>query len=148
MFVHWSPLHLGANLLGTMGVAALGAAADCRGRSAVAWALAWPATQFALVLQPALLHYGGLSGVLHAGVTIAALQLILFGAPRSRLIGVMLALGLAVKLWLEAPWGAPLRQVDGWDIAIAPLAHATGVLAGAVFGAVLLRHCRRQSPSP
>jgi hypothetical protein len=32
----------------------------------------------------------------------------------------------------EAPWGDPLRRLDGFDIAIAPLAHASGALAGAV----------------
>jgi hypothetical protein len=37
---------------------------------------------------------------------------------------------LLVKVVSESPWGAPLRQVPGWDIAVAPFAHASGLVAG------------------
>ncbi len=132
-WVHLSALHLGANLLGTAGVAALGLAAGCGPRAALAWALAWPLTHATLLLQPTLAAYGGLSGVLHAGVAVAAWQLLREprGAPPARrLIGAALAAGLLAKLVLEAPWQGPLRTVPGWDIAIAPLAHAGGAAAG------------------
>jgi hypothetical protein len=44
----------------------------------------------------------------------------------------MVSTGLLVKLVLEAPWGPALRVESGWDIALAPLAHAGGALAGLV----------------
>jgi len=129
-WVHWSPLHLVANLVGAALVAALGAVAGCGRRAALAWALAWPLTHIALGLQPALQHYGGLSGLMHAGVAVACWQLLRAERGRRRAVGAALALGVVIKLLLEAPWQAPLRQVPGWDIPIAPLAHSTGALAG------------------
>ena len=132
-WVHWSPLHLGANLLGTAVLMALGWAARLPARAALAWLLAWPLTHIALAVQPALAHYGGLSGVLHAGVAVAALWLLLHErAAVRRTIGGAILAGLLLKLVLEEPWGAPLREGGGWDIAVAPLAHATGAAAGAV----------------
>jgi len=129
-WVHLSPLHLAANLLGTALVAALGLAAGCGHRAAGAWALAWPLTHLGLLAQPALHQYGGLSGLLHAGVAVAAWQLLRADRGRRQAIGAALAAGLLLKLLLEAPWQGPLRRVPGWDIAIAPLAHATGAAAG------------------
>jgi len=129
-FVHLSALHLLVNLLGTALVAALGWAAACDRRAALAWALAWPLTHAGLLLQPELAQYGGLSGVLHAGVAVAAWQLLRGGAGARRAIGALLACGLLLKLLLEAPWLGPLRQPPGWDIAIAPLAHSSGAIAG------------------
>ena len=129
-WVHLSRLHLAANLAGTALLAALGTAAGCGPRAALAWALAWPLTHAALLAQPALTAYGGLSGVLHAGVAVAAWQLLRGARGQRRAIGAALGLGLLTKLALEAPWAGPLRQVPGWDIAIAPLAHASGAAAG------------------
>ena len=129
-FVHWSALHLGANLLGVAVVAALGLAARLPTAATIAWLLAWPLTQAGLAMQPALLHYGGLSGVLHAGVAVAALWLLLRDSGRRRAVGGAVLAGLVLKVLLEQPWGAPLRTGGGWDIATAPLAHATGLVAG------------------
>ena len=147
-WVHWSPRHLAANLLGAGIVAALGWRARLPTRAAVAWALAWPLTQCGLLLRPELAHYGGLSGVLHAGIAVAACWLLFRpghpGQPapkRERWIGGAVAIGLAVKLLLEAPWGPSLRPPapgSEWDIAIAPLAHASGAMAGLVCAAALL----------
>jgi rhomboid family GlyGly-CTERM serine protease len=125
--VHWSALHLGANLLGALVVAAFGWTARLPTAAALAWLAAWPLTQLGLLLRPDLAHYGGLSGVLHAGVAIAALWL----AFERRWLGVAVLAGLVIKVLLEAPWGPPLRDIAGWDIRIAPLAHATGAVAGA-----------------
>ena len=131
-FVHWSPLHLGANLAGVAVLAAFGWAAALPARAAAAWALAWPLTQGTLLLQPALAHYGGLSGVLHAGVAVGATVLVLQRQGRPRWIGAAVGLGLLVKVLLERPWAGPLAHPPGWDIAVAPLAHAGGALAGLV----------------
>ena len=59
----------------------------CRARCVAAWACAWPLTQLGLLVRPDLLHYGGLSGVLHAGAAIVALHLVWRGARLRRLIG-------------------------------------------------------------
>jgi hypothetical protein len=47
---------------------------------------------------------------------------------------------VAVKLLIEAPWGPALRHPPDWDIAIAPLAHATGAIAGLAAAWLLDRH--------
>jgi len=144
-FVHWSPLHLGANLAGAAGIGALGHAAKVPRRVTAAWFLAWPLTQAGLLLQPALAHYGGLSGVLHAGVAAVAVWLLAKSRGRRRAVGAALAAGLLGKLLLEAPWAGPLAHPAGWDIAVAPGAHLSGVLSGTACAllAVLVRRPRR-----
>jgi rhomboid family GlyGly-CTERM serine protease len=144
-FVHWSALHLGANLLGCLLVGALGRAAALPAAAALAWLAAWPLTHLALLAQPALAHYGGLSGVLHAGVAVAALWLLVHHRGRPRAVGAALLAGLALKVVLEDPLGAPLARPAGWDIAIAPLAHASGALAGALIGGAAAA-CARPRP--
>jgi hypothetical protein len=52
-------------------------------------------------------------------------------AGRRRRIGLAVLAGLALKVVLERPWAGPLSYPQGWDIAVAPLAHAGGALAGA-----------------
>lgn len=134
-FAHWSGWHLGANLAGCAVVAAFGVAARVPPRSSLAWLAAWPIGHALLALQPALTSYGGLSGVLHGGVAIAAWHLAREDAsPQRRRLGWAVLIGLVLKLTIEAPWGAPTRSVPGWDFAVAPLAHATGTLAGLLCG--------------
>lgn len=145
-FVHYSPLHLGANLAGAALVGALGHAARVPRCVVLAWLAAWPLTHLGLLLQPQLLHYGGLSGVLHAGVAAAAVHLSWAGRTVQRRIGFAILAVLAIKLAGEAPWGDALRHHAGWDIAIAPLAHATGALAGAIC-AVACEAWRRRRPN-
>jgi rhomboid family GlyGly-CTERM serine protease len=141
IWVHWSPRHLAANLLGVAVVAALGWRARLPARATAAWALAWPLTQAGLLLRPDLAHYGGLSGVLHAGVAIAAWWLLLQPpVPRGRWVGGAIAVGMTIKLLLEAPWGPSLRPAapgGEWDIAVAPIAHASGSVAGLACAAAL-----------
>lgn len=141
--VHWSAMHLGANLVGIAAVAALGMAARLPWRAAAAWALAWPLTQAGLLLQPALAHYGGLSGVLHAGVAVASVFLVLHERGRRRAIGVAVGAGLLVKVLSETPWGPALRHGGGWDIATAPAAHASGAVAGLLCALLLAPGWRR-----
>lgn len=113
-------------------LAALGWAARCERRDAAAWLLAWPLTHLGLLLQPALTHYGGLSGVLHAGVVVAALGLVRRERRARRALGLALLAGVAVKILVEQPWQGPLRVLPGWDFAIAPAAHLSGACAGAL----------------
>lgn len=137
-WVHWSDLHLGTNLLAAAVVGAFGWAARVPRVQALAWAVAWPLTHLGLLIKPDLLRYGGLSGVLHAGVAIVCLYLLTCQTGRRRWIGAGVALGLVIKLLTEKPWGPALQRSADWDIAVAPLAHATGALAGLVCGAVVV----------
>jgi rhomboid family GlyGly-CTERM serine protease len=137
-WVHYSNLHLAANLAGALLVALLGVAAQVSARVAIAWLLAWPLTHLGLLIEPNLAHFGGLSGVLHAGVAVIVLQLVIEGPRRRRWLGLALAAGLLIKVISEAPWSGPVQHPPGWDIGIAPLAHACGVVAGALAGALLI----------
>ena len=147
-FAHLSPLHLQANLLGCAAVAAFGVAARLPRHAAWAWLVAWPLTHAALILQPRLSHYSGLSGVLHAGVAIGALHLVWRERGRRQAIGGAVLAGLALKLWLETPWAGPTQAPLGWDIPIAPLGHLSGAVSGLVCGAVAQLLAARQAESP
>jgi hypothetical protein len=161
-WVHWSPAHLLVNLLGAAVVAGVGWRARASDRAALAWLLAWPLTQALLALPAAvpghglhaaqpMAHYGGLSGVLHAGVVVVGLALAFpralaasgaaddglvpltpAQAARHRLVGLGLVAGTLAKVLLEAPWDLALRPSALLGIEVAPLAHACGVAAGAV----------------
>ena len=137
-WVHLSPLHLGANLAGGALVLALGWAARVPPRAALAWSLAWPLTHLALLAWPELTHYGGLSGVLHAGTAAVAVTLAKRRARAERRVGWAILAVLAVKLLSEAPWRGALAQPAGWDIAVVPWAHAAGALTGALLAALLV----------
>ncbi len=140
-FVHWSPLHLGSNLLAAAVVGAYGWAAEVPLRAAGAWLAAWPLTHLALWLRPELAHYGGLSGMLHGGVAIVTLWLLSTAGPgqaRRRAVGAAVLAGLVIKLASEQPWGPALQRSAEWDIAVVPLAHATGALAGLLCAALAL----------
>ncbi|WP_422565337.1 rhombosortase [Ideonella sp.] len=141
--VHWTPAHLQMNLAGCAALAWLGWRADLGPREALAWALAWPLTQVGLLLQPALLHYGGLSGVLHAGVVLVAWGLVSQGGS-NRWLGLIMAGGLLAKLISEQPWRAEVQRVPGYDFQVAPMAHSSGALAGLVCGALVLGWSRWQ----
>lgn len=130
-FVHWTPLHLAANLAGCAVLALLGARARLEARQAAAGLIALPLTQLGLLLQPELLRYGGLSGELHALAAIAALTL-LTRPGRERWVGAGITLGLVAKLALEQPLGPALRVTDGFDFPVAPFAHLSGAVAGAL----------------
>jgi rhomboid family GlyGly-CTERM serine protease len=136
-FVHFSALHLAANVAGAVLVGALGVVARVPWPTALAWLLAWPLTQASLLARPDLLHFGGLSGVLHAGAAVVACRLIVHGRGRRRAIGALVLAGMVVKVLGEQPWGPALRHPAGWDIATAPFAHAGGLVAG-VLAALLV----------
>lgn len=146
-FVHWTPVHLAANLAGCAVIALLGWRASLGPREAIAGLVALPATQLGLLLRPELLRYAGLSGALHALVAIAALSLLVRGG-RERLIGAGILLGLAMKLVLEHPLGPVLRATPGFDFPVAPFAHLGGALAGALAWGLTMRRSRKtQGPS-
>ena len=141
--VHWSDRHLAVNLAGALAVAAFGVAAQLPPAACAAWLAAWPLGHVALLAQPQLQHYAGLSGVLHAGVAVAAVFLTAAG-PR-RATGAVVLGGLLLQIALEAPWGPLLRDDALTGVAVAPIAHATGTIAGvaAAVVACLLGYHRR-----
>jgi rhomboid family GlyGly-CTERM serine protease len=136
--VHYSAQHLVINLVGLAVAAAFGVVAQVPARVAWAWLAAWPLTHVGLLLRPDLTHYGGLSGVLHGGVAAVTVWLLAHGTRAQRLVGGAVLAGLCVKIASESPWGPTLRHPVGLDIAVAPLAHATGAIAGAGCAALAL----------
>ena len=129
--VHYSSAHLIGNLAGIALAGVYGIAAMVPARLAWAWFAAWPLTHLGLLARPDLLHYGGLSGVVHAGVAAIVVWVLATGRTRAqRWVGGLVAIGFVAKLLSESPWGTTLRHPAGWDIAVAPLVHTTGALAG------------------
>lgn len=145
--VHFTPLHLGLNLLATALVAAYGWAARVPAVVALAWVASWPFTHLALLAKPELAHYGGLSGILHGGVAATTLWLIVRGDGAQRVVGWLMLIGQGVKLLLEQPWGAALHPPGEVDVAVAPLAHASGSIVGALLALAVLRF-RLDLPHP
>jgi rhomboid family GlyGly-CTERM serine protease len=137
-WVHWSERHLLTNLMAAAVVGAYGWAATLPRAQALAWLAAWPLTHLALLVKPELAHYGGLSGVLHAGVAVATLWLVVAARGGRRVVGVLMGAGLLAKILSERPWAGVLQQAEGWDIALAPIGHATGTIAGLACAAALL----------
>jgi rhomboid family GlyGly-CTERM serine protease len=137
-WVHLSPLHLLGNLIATALVAACGWAARTPRRLALAWLASWPLTHLALLVRPGLTHYAGLSGVLHAGVAAVAVQLAWSERGARRAVGAAMLAGLSAKLLVEQPWGALVHAPGDLGVPVAPLAHATGTLAGALCAALVL----------
>ncbi|MFG6433479.1 rhombosortase [Roseateles sp. LYH14W] len=146
-FVHWTPIHLAANLAGCAVLALLGHRAQLDKRETIAALIALPLTQLALLLRPDLHRYAGLSGELHALAAIAALSLI--ARPgRDRIIGAAIALGLIAKLALEHPLGPALSTAPGFDFPVAPFAHLAGAAAGLIAWGMTMRGYPRSPRSP
>ncbi|HEU5297571.1 MAG TPA: rhombosortase [Burkholderiaceae bacterium] len=147
-WVHWSDGHRWANVAAAALVAALGWRASCDRFDALAWFAAWPLTQLGLLLQPGLAHFGGLSGVLHAGVVIAGLSLLQRERGFRRVVGGAIVLGVVLKIVLEHPWRGALQRAPGWDIAIAPAAHVSGAAMGLACAAIAALWRRRGHAEP
>jgi len=144
--VHYSAEHLWANLAGVALAGAFGVVARVPSRLAVAWLVAWPLTHLGLLVKPELTHYGGLSGVVHAGVAAVITCVLITGDRPQRWVASLVLVGFIAKLLSEAPWGDALRHPPGWDIAVAPIVHATGSLAGAACAAWFLLGPGRRVP--
>jgi hypothetical protein len=79
--------------------------------------------------------------MLHGGVAIVSLWLLWADGPgpaRRRAVGAAVFAGLVIKLASEEPWGPALQRSAEWDIAVVPLAHASGALAGLLCAALAL----------
>jgi hypothetical protein len=133
--VHHSTGHLAGNLMALAALTWLAHSARVDRAAAVAWALAWPLTHLGLALRPELAHYGGLSGVLHAGVAVVGMQLV---RTRGWAWGGAVLGALALKVALEKPWGPVLQSDPGAAIAVAPWGHASGAAAGMLCAGMLI----------
>jgi rhomboid family GlyGly-CTERM serine protease len=141
--VHYGALHWAANLAGALALAWLASRAAITRPMAWAWCAAWPLTHLGLLLRPSLQHYGGASGVLHAGVAVVGLHLLNATGPR-RSVGAAVLAGLALKLVLERPWG-PVVQPGWGGLAVAPFSHASGAAAGMACALFALALTRRRA---
>lgn len=91
--------------------------------------------QMALLPQPAVQWYGGLSGALHGLAAWGGLRMLRppteAGDDRlSRWIGVMLCVGVLVKVWLEQSWLSPIAFDPRWGFGVVRIAHALGAASG------------------
>lgn len=134
-WLHANTRHLVANLGGLALILSLGWILKLPPRAALAWLLAWPITHLALLLDPRLDTYYGLSGVLHAGLSIIATSLITQANPDRAakwpaLYGWALLLGMLAKCWLENPDWQALLPRPGLDMNAAPMSHWAGTLVG------------------
>ena len=144
VFVHYSLPHLAGNLLATALVAAYGWAAQVPSRVTAAWFIAWPLMHLALIRQEALQHYGGLSGLMHAGVAAVNAYLVVSGVRGQKVIGGIVLFMLIMKVVTETPWRGAVQHSPDWDIPIAPIAHLTGLVAGLVCGVLIEAVHRRR----
>lgn len=145
-WLHGSAPHLRNNLAGTALLAAMGWVVQANRRSTLAWALAWPLTHIGMLLRPEISTYIGLSGVLHAGAMVLAMQQIITPTQTGhRQTGWILLACLLFKIVMENPWGAVLILSSSSAIKVAPWAHFSGALAGLACGSLALGVNSRQS---
>ncbi len=141
-WVHWSPGHLVMNLFACAILAALGWAGGLPRSAALAWLLAWPMTAWMPSaigsLWPRVVadHIGGLSGVLHAGVAVAAVWLGVRGRGPERGLALLLGVGLAGKLLWE--WQVSPQWLAGSAVQVSTAAHLGGSLSGVLAAALML----------
>ena len=132
-WLHGSPAHLWRNLIGAGLLLLMGLLCGMRPRDTLAWMLAWPLTHIGMLREPSLTSYVGLSGVLHAGVVVIALANLHHPLrPGHRVVGIVLLAWLAGKLFMENPWAHHLVLSEASAINVAPWAHLSGALAGAL----------------
>ena len=63
---------------------------------------------------------------------VASIHLLFEGTRTQRRVAGATLLIVLLKVLSEAPWAGPLSHPAGWDIAVAPMAHASGLIAGAL----------------
>ena len=94
----------------------------------------------ALLWVPGVGASYGLGGAVHAAAAILAVRTLQH--PDTRVLGLLVAGGLLVKLRLERAWAVPIGFDSGWAFNVIYAAHLTGAVAGAAL-ALLLEACHR-----
>ncbi len=135
-WVHLNTPHLVGNQLALGALTAAGWWLRPTRAATLAWLLSWPLMQLSLVLWPLIGYAVGLSGVLHAGVAVLAVQLLLGGPRALRPWGLLLMAGLLLKLWLERGWSSPVVWDPGNQMSVVRAAHVSGAAWGALLGAL------------
>ena len=128
-WVHANTAHLLANLAGVVIMCLLAWLARVDLTHAGLWLLSWPLTHLALLLDPRLHSYFGMSGVLHAGITLLALHIVRQNNTVSAIpswTGWILLLGVPLKCVLENPRLLPLIDRPELGMQVAPLSHVSG----------------------
>lgn len=135
-WVHLNLPHLISNLLAMGGVAAAGWVLRPDARSTLAWLLAWPLTQISLLGWPQVNYAVGLSGLMHAGTLLLAVQMARGRIPTrgGRFWGWLLIGGVLTKVVLERGWSQPLAWDAGNQLWVAQAAHVTGAAWGVLLG--------------
>ena len=135
-WVHLNTPHLIGNQLALGALTAFAWVVRPPLASALAWLLAWPLMQASLQLWPQIGYAVGLSGVLHAGVAVLAVQLLRrrIAVPQARRWGLLLGLGLLLKLGLERGWDHPVVWDTANHISIVQGAHLAGAFWGLWLG--------------
>lgn len=146
-WVHMNTPHLIANQVALGALTAFAWVIRPEPRCTLAWLLAWPLVQLTLPLWPQIGYSVGLSGLLHAGAAVLALQLIFkrVDVPKARRWGGLLLLALLMKVALERGWSYPVVWDAGSDMSVVQAAHLSGVLCGLVLGGLAVVRWRRNS---
>ena len=148
-WVHLNLPHLVGNVLAMGGLAAAGWVLRPGARCTFAWLLAWPLTQVSLLLWPQVGYAVGLSGLMHAGVLVLAVQVALVRLPirGARFWGWLLVVVVLSKVLIERGWSQPIVWDAGNELSVVQAAHVTGAFWGVVLGlAVPLLKRPRKSP--
>jgi len=149
-WVHLNLPHLVGNVLAMGGVAAAGWVLRPDARSTLAWALAWPLTQVSLLFWPAVGYAVGLSGLMHAGVLLLAVQVALNRLPirGARFWGWLLVGVVMSKVLLERGWSRPIVWDAESGLAVVQAAHTTGAFWGVLLGLAVVPLLKRPEKSP
>jgi rhomboid family GlyGly-CTERM serine protease len=135
-WVHLNTPHLIGNQLALGALTAFAWLVRPNFRCAMAWLVAWPLTQFSLLLWPQIGYAVGLSGLLHAGAMVLAVQLMFKRIPirKARRWGALLAIGVLVKTAMERAWQNPVVWDRANDMSVVQAAHLSGVVWGLLLG--------------
>ncbi len=143
-WVHWSTEHGLLNGAALAVLATLGWVARLPPRATLAWIAAWPLTHLSLFATTAPPHYGGLSGTLHAGASVAGVWLAATPGDQPRqAVGWVLLAVLVLKLGRESWIGPTLLGLTSPAIVSVPTAHVSGALAGLLCALAALAFSRR-----
>jgi len=138
-WVHMNTPHLIGNQVALGALTAFAWVVRPNGRCTLAWLLVWPLTQASMAWWPQIGYAVGLSGLLHAGAMVLAVQLVLkrMAVRKGTRWGGLLLLGLVVKLALERGWSYPVVWDPGNNMSVVQAAHLSGACWGLVGGWLL-----------
>jgi hypothetical protein len=140
-WVHLNTPHLIGNQLAVGALAAMAWLLRPHAGASLAWLLTWPLLPLGLLWWPQIGYFAGLSGLVHAAVAVVGVHLVMgeMRVRQARRWGVILLLGLTLKLALERGWHWPVVWDDSADMSVVQAAHLVGAVLGAFLAAMLTR---------